>query len=170
MRGHAVAESPKHACNGHGSDFQALAFRNIVVVKKHSLGRPKASFGPGRGQRQVHLSWKCIREVVEHERGFMRENPCLFRPEPDCDEVLMLAGRKVNDAVDATSNAPDSAVAEVFAKELRGITGLGCLRCREVSLLSDGKVEEAIPVRCRFSAGKHSTKRNPGFSFVQTQS
>jgi hypothetical protein len=61
-----------------------------------------------RGQR--------VGQVMERERRLVREHAGLLCPEPSYDEILMLAGREVNEAVDAPSHSHDPSVVEVLAK------------------------------------------------------
>ena len=57
----------------------------------------------------------------------------------------------------------------MLEEELRRVARLGGLLRREVPLLPDRKLKEAIPVRSGFEMGGHVTRRNPWFSFVQTR-
>jgi hypothetical protein len=69
----------------------------------------------------------------------VREDPLLFRPEPDRGKVLVLARGKVHDTVDASPNADEPPVPQVLKEELRGVAGLSRLLRREVPLLADDR-------------------------------
>ena len=79
----------------------------------------------------------------------------------------MLARREVNDAVDATQDADDSAILQVLDEELRRVSRERRLLRREVPILSDRKLEEAVPVGSRLDVTRHGMKRNQRFSCVQ---
>ena len=81
---------------------------------------------------------------------------------------IMFARWEMNDAVDAAANAGDSPILEVLEEELRGVPCLGRLARREMALLSDRKLENAVPVRGGLRVGGHYAKRNQWFSSVQT--
>ena len=133
-----------------------IANGDIVMMKQYAFRHAESTLGPGRGQRQIHLSRERVREVVEHEGGLVREDPLLLRPEPEGCKVLVLTGREVDDAVDATPNADNPPVLfRVLDEELRRVTRERRLLCREVPILSDRELEEAVPARSGLDVGNH---------------
>lgn len=86
---------------------------------------------------RVHLSWQVVRELVEHERGLVRKDAGLLRPEPDRREILVLARGEVDDSIDHAAHADDATILEVLCEELGRVAGLRCLLRREVPFLAD---------------------------------
>jgi Nucleotidyl transferase AbiEii toxin, Type IV TA system len=117
--------------------------------------------GTASGHRQVDLSGKRVGEIMEREGRLMGEHPGLFGPQPENDEVLVLAGREVHDAVDTTSHAHHLPRRQVLVKERARIARLGGLSRREVAALGLRDDEETIPirlVRCLRSYSDHDAR------------
>ena len=89
-------------------------------MQHHTFRNPEPARAPGEGKREVQLRWQDVGEVVQGERRLIREDALLFRPEPDRREVFMVAGREVDDAVDAT---PDR-TGRLTSKSGRSLTAL----------------------------------------------
>ena len=62
----------------------------------------------------MDLRGEGVREVVEGERGLVREDALLLRLEPDRREVFVLARRKVNQAIHAAANSEHAPGAEMM--------------------------------------------------------
>ena len=109
----------------------------------------------------MDLSGKRVGKIVGREGRLMGEHPGLLGPEPEDDEVLVLAGREMYDAVDATSHAHHLPRRQVLVKEWTRIARLGGLSRREVAALGLRDGEEAIPIRlvpCLRSYGAHDAR------------
>jgi hypothetical protein len=79
-------------------------------MEKDVRRNAKAPLGPVLGERHVRLARQDVGELVEHERGLVREDAGLLRPEPERRQVLVLSGGEVDDAVDSTAHADDAPV------------------------------------------------------------
>ena len=101
----AVSQGAERRRDGHRGVAGAVSVADVGEVQ-HEAGRDSETTpAPARGHRQVDLSGKRVGEIVEREGRLMGKHPDLLGPKPEHDEVLVLAGREVNDAVDATSHA-----------------------------------------------------------------
>ena len=87
---------------------------------------------------------------LKREGRLVREDAGSFAPEPDRHQILVLHGRIMNDAIDAPLHAEDPPRMKVLVEELRRIRRLGCLLCREMALLRDGRFVQAVPIRLGF--------------------
>ena len=100
-------------------------------MKHDILGHTEAARSPRVGEGQVHLSRQSVREPVVCDSRLMREHSCLFGPEPHGHEVLVLARRKVHEAVDASTHTKYALACHVVHEELGRIACLGRLLRRE---------------------------------------
>src|SRR5579872_5296053 len=99
----------------------------------HSVGRFRWTFRRSASDR----SWSM--RAVSCEKTPSR------RPEPHRGEVLVFAGRKVDDAVDATPSAGHPAVLQVPLGKLGRVAGERRLLGRDETLVGDRQLEEAVP-------------------------
>ena len=90
-----------------------------------------------------------VGEAVQHERGLVTEDALLLRPQPEWNEVLVVARRVVHEPNNAALNALEPALVNVELKERKGVARLGRLRVRHVPSLFRGDLEEPIPVGSR---------------------
>ena len=118
-------------------------------MKDDTIGHAQPSRVPRGRKRQVNTRGKEVREVVEGEGRFVRQNSSSIGPEPDFDEVLLLARREVDHAVDTAPHATDPAGSQVPVQELGRVARFGRLRRREVTLRSDRDLEQPVPIRPR---------------------
>lgn len=81
-------------------------------------GHAKAPTTPGFWQREVDAGWQHIGEAVERERGLVRHHTAQLGPQPCGDELLVLACREMNEAVDTAAYADGLARVEVVHEEL----------------------------------------------------
>jgi hypothetical protein len=103
-----------------------------------------------------------VREVVQHESGLVGEDAGLLRPEPDGDEVLLLARGEVLETVDASPDAENLCAAQVFDEQLRGVTSIFRLLGGEVALLPKSDAIEAVPVRPDGTGHAHAQTSTAG--------
>jgi hypothetical protein len=101
----AVAQGSQRRRHGHRPEARAIRIADVGEVEHEAQGNAEASPAPGRGQRQVDLSGKNVREIVERQRRFVGEHAGLIAPEPEYDEVLVVAGREVHEPIDAAASA-----------------------------------------------------------------
>jgi hypothetical protein len=83
---------------------------------------------------------------MEGERRLVREDARLLGPQPDAHELLMLAGREVHQAVDASTDADDASAGHMVNEKLGRVASVGRLLRREEPLLCGGDLVEPIPV------------------------
>ena len=76
----------------------------------------------------------------------------------------MVAGREVDDAVDATPDTKHATSAEVMGNELRRVAGLGRLARGEEAVLGGRSLEELVPVGRALGSSGHA--RNLSQAFV----
>src|ERR1019366_332534 len=93
---------------------------------------------------------------MECERRLVREDSDTLGPEPRAYELLVLAGGKMDNAVDAALDAYDTPARQVMDEKLRRVTSLCRLLGREQSLLGGRDLVEAIPVGMCFRQGLHA--------------
>jgi hypothetical protein len=93
---------------------------------------------------------------VERERGLVRVDAGALGPEPDDDELLVLLGGEVDQAVDTAADAGDASGPDMVTQELRRVPDLGRLPGGEVAGLTGGRLEETVPSRMR--QGVHTRK------------
>ncbi|MBZ0143134.1 MAG: hypothetical protein K8F56_06105, partial [Rhodocyclaceae bacterium] len=123
----AVSQGAERRRDGHRGVAGAVCITDVGEVQ-HEAGRDSETTpAPARGHRQVDLSGKRVREIVERQGRLMGKDPGLLGPKAEHDEVLVLAGREVNDAVDATSHARHLPRRQVLVKEWTRIARLGGL-------------------------------------------
>jgi hypothetical protein len=115
-------------------------------MKNDAFGHAEAPTMPRNRESDVHLRWESVGQVVQAKRGLMREHSGLFRPEPDDGQVFPLAGREVDEPIDAATHPPHTAALEVLLKELGRVAGLFGLAGGEVSRLGARRFIEAVPV------------------------
>ncbi len=51
----------------------------------------------------MYVTRQSVAEIVEEERGLMAENALTLRPQPEDDEVLLVARREVGQPVEPAS-------------------------------------------------------------------
>lgn len=81
---------------------------------------------PGRWHREMHASGQGVGETVQEERGDMAEHGVRARPEPECDELVVLGRRGAREAIDTAKLAADPAGVGAVAQDLwRDVMGSG---------------------------------------------
>ena len=69
-----------------------------------------------------------IGKTLQRQRGFMRDHPLALAPKPGGDQLLVLAERIMNDAVDATAYSRDPTGLLMVGQERRriacGVSGI----------------------------------------------
>jgi hypothetical protein len=143
----AVGQRPWHGRDGDHSDPRPLRPADVRIVERDAIRDSKAAISPGYRYREMGSRGEHVGEVVQHESGFMREDAGLLGPEPDGNEILLLARGEVLEAIDASPDAEDLPAAQVLDEQLRGVPRLFRLLCREVALLAKSDAVEAVPVR-----------------------
>jgi hypothetical protein len=136
----AAARSPAPARTN------AAPLGDVGEVGHHPSGDTKPALLPRRGQREMYLRRQHIRHVVQGERGLVREDAHLLRPEPDHGEVLVVAGGEVHEAVDPAAHSDHAAGAQMVREQLRRVAGLGRLLRREEPVLGRRDLEDVVPV------------------------
>ena len=101
----AVSQGPERSRDGHRRVAGAVDVADVGEVQHEPGWDSEPTPTPAQGHRHVDLSGKDVGEIVERESRLMGEHPGLFGPKPEHDEVLVFAGREVNEAIDT---APDS--------------------------------------------------------------
>src|SRR5260370_25895197 len=86
----------------------------------------------------------------------MRKHPCPIGPKPKGDQVLLLTGREMLEPVHTPPDAGELAAGEVLHQKVRRVSGVEGLLGREVALLRQGGLVEAVPIRFRLSASSHA--------------
>ena len=89
---------------------------------------------------------------MKSEGGFVAEDSLAVRPQPQSHEVLTLRRRKMDEPINTSDNALDSALSAMIAKQLVGIPGLVRLGCREITRLAYGRLIQLFPLLDDFSA------------------
>jgi len=136
---------------------RALPTRSVSASARYSCstGSPAAAIGTLRYSgaitrpRAVAALPEGVGEAVQHERGLVTEDALLLRPQPEWNEVLVVARRVVHEPNNAALNALEPALVNVELKERKGVARLGRLRVRHVPSLFRGDLEEPIPVGSR---------------------
>ena len=120
---------------------------------------------------------------MERERRLVRDDALPLGPEPRGHELLVLAGREVDEPVDTALDAGCGPARQVVHEELRRVAGLGGLLRREEAVLGGGDLVEAVPVGTLRGTRDHArnvshalvsckgtrlTKLKQRFSFVRT--
>ncbi len=90
---------------------------------------------------------KDVGQAMEGERRLVGEHTRPLRPQPHCNEVLLFAGREVDDTVDPTSNPGDASETQVVVKQLRGVPRLGRIGSREVAFFGGGQLVDPFAHR-----------------------
>ncbi len=83
---------------------------------------------------------------MEGECRLMGEHAGPVGPQPYDNEILVLAGREMNESVHATTYLDHALIAQVLGKQLRGVPSLGRLGGSEVALLGGCCFVKPIPV------------------------
>ena len=104
----------------------------------------------GGGQEVLHVV-----EPMQRQRCLVRHNPRLLGPEPRDHQIVVLAGREVNEAVDPPPHAPDAVRPDVLPQELRRVSGFRGLPGGEVPVLRTRHLVEEIPARID-DTGRHA--------------
>lgn len=102
VRGCAVDDCAHRRRERHGTEPRERRLGRVRKVEDESLRKPEPALRPRGGHRHVALAGNRIREVVQHECGLVTEGARLLRPEPERNEVLVVAGRVVDEPKDAT--------------------------------------------------------------------
>jgi len=76
----------------------------------------------------------------------MAEDALALRPQPEDNEVLLVARREVGQPVEPATGPGDTALSDVVLEELSRVAGVCSLADREVSLLLGGGLVEPVPV------------------------
>src|SRR5579871_1544810 len=90
----------------------------------------------------------------------MREHALGVGPQPCCDQFFLLARGKVNEAVDATSDACDASCLLVMCKQWRRVPSIGRLPGREQTLLRGGNIIKCLPCGFDCTVGSHAQNLN----------
>ena len=117
------------------------------MVQHDIRGHAKASTAPVTRKGKVHVRWQRIRQPVQSERGLVRHYAGPLGPQPNRDQLLVLARGEVHEPVDATKHANDAPDTDVVHEQLRRVAGLSGLLGREVPRLPCGDLIEAVPIR-----------------------
>jgi hypothetical protein len=86
----------------------------------------------------------------------VRDNALLVAPQPGYDEILVVGGRRISEAVDAAADPQGASALDVEGEERAGVAGLGGLDRREVGRLGGGEGAEDGPV-----SGVHANRLSP---------
>ena len=116
------------------------------MVEHDTLGHAQPPPPLTAREREVNLCRQDIGELVERERRVVREDADPIGPQPDRDEILVLSGGEVDEAIDAPADTTGTTAVEVVKEKLRRVAGVRGLSCREESLLARGELEKAVPV------------------------
>src|ERR1051326_4533913 len=97
--------------------------------------------------REVQLSWICVREIVEAERGLMTEHASrlvasITCPEPPEDQVRALGFREEGQPIDSTMLANPVAGADVIDSFVARVSEGGGLLRSEIAALRFGELIE----------------------------
>jgi hypothetical protein len=101
----AISESPERSRNGHGREARTVGVADVSEMEHQAHWNAKPPPMPARRHRHVNFPGKHVREVVKRKRRLMGEHSGLLTPEPEHDEVLMVAGRKVDETVHPTTGS-----------------------------------------------------------------
>lgn len=142
----AVVRSPLDGGDWHRAEPCAVLLREVGVVERQPFGQAEAAPLPRARNGKMELSGHCIGESMERERGLVREDPGLLRPEPLAHERRVLSSWKVNEPVDAATDANGAPAREVVNEQLWGLAGLCRLARREETLLSTRNFIQAVPI------------------------
>ncbi len=82
---------------------------------------------------------------MEHQGRLVAEDSLLARPEPDDDQVFVVARGKVDQTKEATTDALQPPVVDVVLHELRGVARLASLRLGHVPGLGRRALVEPVP-------------------------
>lgn len=145
--GGAISDCPQRGREADRAEPRDGRLWYVREVKDEPAREPKPALQPGWWRGHVALPGQCVREVVEHERRLVAEHALLIGPEPEGDEVLVLAGRVVDEAEDAALDALEPPLLDVELNQGERVARLVRLRVRDVARLSRGDLEEPIPVR-----------------------
>src|SRR6266446_8812469 len=152
----AVGERSRRRSDRDGADPRPVALRYVGVVQHDTVWNLKSAPPPLCRDRQVRSRRQYVGELVEHERGLVREDPCSVGPEPERDQVLLLTRREMLEPVHSPPDANDLAAVEVLHQQLRRVSRVESLLRREVALLRKRSLVEAVPVRSRLSTRAHA--------------
>src|SRR3954470_8538359 len=114
----AVCQRSGDGRNGDDSEPHSFRLADVRVVERYAIRDSKAPISPGCRYREMGSGGKYVREVVQQEGGLMREDADVLGPEPDGDEILLLARREVLEAVDPSPDAEDLPAA--FSRKVVG--------------------------------------------------
>ena len=108
LRGGAIDKGSSGRADRHGAEPHPVVGPDVGVVEDDACRHAEATLPPGVREGQMKLGGEHVRELVEREGGLVREHAGSLRPEPDGDELLVLAVREVDQTVDATAEAADA--------------------------------------------------------------
>ncbi|KFA91615.1 hypothetical protein Q664_20730 [Archangium violaceum Cb vi76] len=117
MRFHAVHEGTERRGDGDIAHPAPLRFTDIRVVQPYAFRDTQTPACPGRGKREVVHRWERIRKVLKQKGRFMAENPRLLAPQPEHDEVLMLACWIVGETEDSPAGPLDATAFHVMGQQ-----------------------------------------------------
>ena len=83
----------------------------------------------------MHPGRENVREAMQRQRGLMGEYPLSLCPEPDGDQVFVFPGREMDQAIDPTTNAVNTADLEIMMQERWRVARLGCFRGKDIRLI-----------------------------------
>src|SRR2546427_927040 len=146
-----VGECSRRRSDRHGADPCSVALGHVRIVQHDTFRNSKSALAPLCRQSQVRPRRQYIGELVQHQRSLVREHACPIGPKPKGDQVLLLTGREILEPVHTPPDAGELAAGEVLHQKLRRVSGVERLLGREVALLRQGSLVEAVPVRRRLS-------------------
>jgi hypothetical protein len=94
----------------------------------------------GEGQREMDLGGQNIRKPVQCERRLMGEHALRVSPQPCCDQLFLLAGWEVDEAVDPATYPSDASGLLVMREQRGRIAGGRGLLGGEEAFLGGGDV------------------------------
>jgi hypothetical protein len=98
---------------------------------------------------------------MQAQRRLVTEDALLLTPEPEDDQVFMLACRVVREAVDASAGALQASLLHVMGQERQRVAGLLRLPRGDVAPLPGGDFIELSPMGWTRAMGLHARMLNP---------
>jgi hypothetical protein len=115
----AIDEGSVDSRDRYGPNPGPLRVFDVGKVQHNTLGYTQPAAPPPGREINVHFYGHHIRETVEREGGFVGEHAYSLCPQPDHDEIFMLAGWKMHESVDTASDTDDTFTLQVLGEELR---------------------------------------------------
>jgi choline dehydrogenase len=131
----AVGDGADRSRDRHRPEPRHRALGQVSEVKDEATRKAKSAFRPGGRHGHVLFAGQCVGEVMQHQGRLVAKHTFLVRPEPEWDEVLVFAGRVVNETQDAALGALEPALLDVELEQRKGVAGLLRLRVRDVACL-----------------------------------